>query len=221
MNISSTKINVYCIPGLGTNPVLFKYLDLPDFNIIFVQWLSPLKKETLPEYAMRLAKQIDTSRPFALLGVSFGGMCAIEIAKQLHPLKTILISSCKTCKELHPLLKPLKFFPIHFLIPEPWYILLARLAKRRFGVTKEMKKDFFAMMTRPPENYFVRTVNMVSHWENKEIPERVIHIHGNADKIIPFRERIMYDYVLDKGSHLMILDRAEEISEFIRTKCLA
>lgn len=219
MNASSAKINLYCIPGLGTNSLLFKNLDLPNFNIIFIEWLSPLKKETLPQYAMRLAQQMDTSKPFVLLGVSFGGMCATEISKQLHPVKTILISSCKTNEELHPLFRLLKLVPIHFLFPEPWYILLAKLVKKRLGVTKKMEKDFVAILTRPPAHYFVRTVNMVTYWKNKEIPENLIHIHGRADKIIPFRKRIRYDYLIERGSHLMIMDRAEEINSIIRSAC--
>lgn len=215
MNASSEKLNIYCIPGLGTNSLLFKKINIPGCTIIPIAWLSPLKQETLPAYARRLSAQIDTSKPFMLLGVSFGGMCAVEIAKQLKPLKTILISSSKTYKELHPLLIFLKFVPIHFLVPDAWYIKLAKLVKGRLGVTRELEKDFAEIMCHLPENYFRRTVHMVAHWRNTEIPGNVIQIHGDADKVIPFRKALHYDYLIKKGSHLIILDKAEEINKII------
>lgn len=209
------NLNIYCIPGLGMDPVLFKYLQLPKCNIIPIEWISPFKKETLREYAMRLGKQINTSTPFVLVGVSFGGMCAVEIAKELTPLRTILISSSKTAAELPDELKILKYIPLHFLLSDSLYLKFTMLVTKRLGVTKELKDEFKAMLTLPPENYFSRTINMILHWKNKTVPPGIIHIHGNADQVLYYKRNIKYDYVIEGGSHFMVVQRAKEISSII------
>jgi len=215
MNSYPDKINIYCIPGLGINTLLFKNLDLPAFNIIPVNWESPRVKETLPHYAMRLAEQIDTSKPFVLLGVSFGGMCAMEIAKQIGPVKTILLSSSKVHTELPDLLKILSLLPAHHVLSDSLYLNYTWLIKRRLGVTKAMESEFRSMLTLPPENYFARAIDMIIHWKNETIPANVIHIHGNADKVIPYQKKITYTHTIEKGSHLMVVDRAEEINRIL------
>lgn len=215
MDTAIQNYTVYCIPGLGVNKQLFKNLQLPHFNISFIDWITPVKNEILPAYAMRLAEQIDTSKPFILIGVSFGGMCAIEITKQLSPVKTILISSSKTKIENPSRLRILSFLPLHYLLSDSLYLKGAWILRRLFGVHAGIAKEFKASLTPPPENFFARAVNMIVHWKNKTVPANVIHIHGTADRVLPYKKSVRYDYTIEKGSHLMILDRGEEISRII------
>ncbi|WP_353717332.1 hypothetical protein [Dyadobacter sp. 676] len=71
---SVKKMNVYFISGLGADERVFTKLKLdPRLNVKYIKWVRPLKKETLQHYAARLSKQIDTSQPFQLVGLSFGG----------------------------------------------------------------------------------------------------------------------------------------------------
>lgn len=214
------KLNVYCIPGLGVNAFLFKKLRLPDCNIFHISWQSPIKNETLPRYAMRLSQQIDTSKPFVLIGVSFGGMCAIEIAKVLQPLKIILVSSCKVHTELPIALKALKYIPLHLLLSDALYLKFTGLVKHRLGVTKELNEEFKEMLKWLPVNYFSRTINMILHWKNETIPSGVVHIHGNADHVLFYNKKVHYDYTIEGGSHFMIVDRAGEINEIINKEQL-
>ena len=51
------------------------------------------KKETLELYCKNLSEQIDSTKPFSLVGLSFGGVIATEMSKFLKPVQTILISS--------------------------------------------------------------------------------------------------------------------------------
>ena len=85
-------LNVYCIPGMGVNERLFRNLKLNNCNILHIKWETPFKNESLPDYAMRLSKQMDTTKPFVLIGVSFGGMCSVEISKQLKIVVGHLLS---------------------------------------------------------------------------------------------------------------------------------
>ncbi|HSH65903.1 MAG TPA: alpha/beta hydrolase [Bacteroidia bacterium] len=215
MEKTPNKFIIYCIPGLGTNQSLFKKLQLINAELVHIQWLKPLKKETLPEYALRLAEQIDQTQPFILMGVSFGGMCAIEIAKKLTPLKTILISSSKTATELPWNFELLKIVPVYKLLTEKISIAGARLFKKRIGVTPEIENDFSMLLTLPPEHYYRRTIDMIVHWENKQVPANCMHIHGTADRVLPLKKEVDYNQIIKNGSHLMILDRAGDISGII------
>ncbi|WP_051584663.1 alpha/beta fold hydrolase [Pedobacter jeongneungensis] len=87
-------MNTYFICGLGADKRIFAKLKLDEkINMIHVDWIKPVKNESLSAYAERLSKVIDNAQPFALVGVSFGGMIAVEIAKILNPVSTIIISS--------------------------------------------------------------------------------------------------------------------------------
>src|ERR1700760_4148935 len=87
-------MNTYFISGIGADERMFTHIRLPDeFEIRHIHWIEPDRNETLPSYAHRLANQIDTTKPFALIGFSLGGIMAVEIAKILKPVCTILISS--------------------------------------------------------------------------------------------------------------------------------
>ncbi|SDF62642.1 Thioesterase domain-containing protein [Pedobacter terrae] len=84
-------MNAYFISGLGADQRIFSRLKLSEkISIIHVEWINPNKNETLEVYAERLSRIIDTSKPFALVGVSFGGMIAVELAKLLKPLQLLL-----------------------------------------------------------------------------------------------------------------------------------
>lgn len=87
------------IGGLGADERVFKFLKLNcDFEII--KWINPEPKEELESYVNRLLKQINQDEEFGILGVSFGGIVAIEISKIIKPKKLILISSVESSSQL-------------------------------------------------------------------------------------------------------------------------
>ena len=200
---------------MGVDERLFRNLKPDNCTLHFIKWETPHKNESLPHYAMRLAKQIDTSKPFALLGVSFGGMCATEIAKQLHPIKTFVISSCKVTEELPLRLIIWKYIPLYKQVSDKTYKNGAMLFKRQFGVTtKDQAKKFKEMLDASPKNYFKGAVHCILSWKNNTIPASVIHIHGNADKVLSI-DKVKPNYIIESGSHFMIINKAREINEII------
>ena len=209
-------LNVYCIPGMGVDERIFQNLSLNNCTIRHIKWITPLINESLPDYAMRLAKQIDTSQPFILIGVSFGGMCCTEITRRLNPLKTILISSCKASDELPLKIHAFKLFPLYKIWNDKLFIYGALLLRKNFGVlTKEYTELFRRMLKTAPVNYFKRAVHCIVFWKNKPAHKNIIHIHGTADKILPFRKIKNCDYTINNGTHWMVMDRADEISKII------
>src|SRR5258705_1104375 len=90
---------IYCISGLGADEKVFINLQMKGHEMKYIPWLRPNKKERLDAYAKRMAEYIKHDSP-VLLGVSFGGMMGIEIAKQMRLQKLIIISSIKSDNEL-------------------------------------------------------------------------------------------------------------------------
>ena len=80
-------MNIYYISGLGADERAFSKLDfVKKYNATYLPWLAvEQKKEPIAHYAKRLAEKITKPDPI-IIGLSFGGMMAIEIAK-IIPVK--------------------------------------------------------------------------------------------------------------------------------------
>lgn len=212
-------LNVYCIPGMGVNERLFRNLKLDDCIILHIKWKTPLKNESLPDYAMRLAQQIDVSKPFVLVGVSFGGMCCVEISKQLKPIKTFIISSNKFHDELPLKIAFWRTFPFYRFFQDGFYKNAVMLARKQFGViTEEQKNSFRKMLDEAPENYYNGAVDCIVKWRNNIRPENLIHIHGTSDRVLPHSKVVACDYTIEGGTHFMIINKGEEISRIIENE---
>ena len=160
-------LTVYLFPGSGLDGRLFQQLSLP-YRVKTINWLPVEKKETLPHYALRLASQMDTTTAYALVDVSFGGMCASEIAKVYHPQHTVLISSAACSQEIPLLIKQLKVLPLHRLFGDAgcrWY---ANIARRSFGIrTPEEARHFDAMLQTMSSKYFPRAIDCILNLEKR------------------------------------------------------
>ena len=64
--------------------------------------------------------------------------------------------------------------------------------------------------------YFSWAVHQALNWKNNWYPENIIHIHGEKDKIFPVR-KLEPTRVIKDGSHIMILNKADELSRFINS----
>ena len=109
-------MNVYFISGLGADRQAFEKIHLPgQYAIRHLDWIKHKKRESLSDYAKRLAASIDTTKPFALVGLSMGGMIATAMTQFLSPCKTILISSLGCTREFPPLFKTARLLQVHRL----------------------------------------------------------------------------------------------------------
>src|SRR3546814_17690371 len=72
---------IYLLPGMGADHRLFSRLDLPGLNPKVLQWVPPGEGDSLGDYAKKLQPQITSTEDAVLLGVSLGGMLAVELAR--------------------------------------------------------------------------------------------------------------------------------------------
>lgn len=207
--------NVYFISGLGANEKAFSFLDLSFCNPIFIQWIKPQKKESLEQYALRLSAQIKDSNA-TVVGLSFGGMLATEIAKQNPQFKVIIISSNKTAKEFPRILKIGKYFPVYQWLPNKAMKKSSSISAWILGAKGYEQKLVQKQIVKETDPEFTKwAIRAIMHWQNEIVPENLLHIHGTADKLLPYR-LVKADYTITAGEHLMIMDKANEVSLLLK-----
>ena len=207
-------MKIYGLSGLGADERVFKHLDL-GLEIITLPWLDPLKKESIESYANRLLSLIDTSEEFILLGVSFGGLVAVELGKKLDPKMIVLISSAATKYDLRKLYRWIgrigivNFIPT-FLFDPPRFLMNYLFSAKNTALLSEILDDTNLRFTK-------WAIGVLTTWNNEEVLGKVIKIHGTKDLLIPC-SKSEKTIKIRNGGHFMIVDRAEEISEIIRGK---
>ncbi len=91
--MSNKKPHIYLISGLGADYRVFQKIDLEANSYTHIKWDKPKSQnQSIIDYTKGLLAQIKHENPI-LIGVSFGGMIAIEIAKLIPVRKIIIISS--------------------------------------------------------------------------------------------------------------------------------
>lgn len=209
-------MKIYLIPGQGADYRLFGKLSLdPSLDIHHVHFELPEKGASMADFAHQLSTQIDDSEPFILLGVSLGGMIATEMNDFLHPVKTILVSSAKSRKELPTLYTFQSKLLLYKIIPGWVSKLGARILQPIFEPVRNSEKQVFRQMLNDKDSLFLkRTIDMIVNWERTSYDSSILSIHGNNDNTIPIRN-VHVDHTIEKGSHLMIFTKADEVSSLL------
>ena len=209
------KIPVYFMPGLAAGPTIFENIKLPEdqFEMHFLEWILPNEHEKIEEYALRMIQNIKHENP-VLIGVSFGGVLVQEMSKIIQTNKVIIISSVKTNKEFPSRFKIARNTKAYKLIPTQLLADIENLVKYAFGdniVTKRIKLYEKYLSVRD-KHYLDWAIETILCWNQKEINEAVIHIHGDADEVFPIKH-IRKCIVVKGGTHIMILNKFKWMNE--------
>jgi pimeloyl-ACP methyl ester carboxylesterase len=208
-------VKVYFISGIGADYRLFTHLQLPEgYEAAYIHWIEPDKKEKLSDYAFRLTKQINTAEPFVLVGLSLGGMIAVEVAKRTSPQCTIIISSVPVSAQLPKYYQLAGKLKAGQLIPAT---LLKVAATIKHSLTmgpanrKLMRKIIWS-----GKNKFIRwALNAVLEWDNKFIPQPFYHIHGTRDIVFPI-SLTAPTHIVQKAGHMFLMSRPETLNELFK-----
>lgn len=207
-------MRIYCLSGLGADKRVFDYLTL-NAELVSIDWLPPIAGESIEKYAMRLAEGINRKDAFGILGVSFGGLVAVEISKVLKPTITILISSAETRKELWSVFKMIgrlglaKVLPASFFNPPKWLMvhLFEAENKRLLGEILDDSDVKFAKWA----------TNELLTWKNQQRLVSVLKIGSVKDRLLP-SDSDGDIRLIANGGHFMIVDRAFEVSNIINER---
>jgi pimeloyl-ACP methyl ester carboxylesterase len=206
--------HIFIFSGLGADERIFQNLKLPGYNFNFIKWIQPFQKESIEDYATRILEQIYISDPI-LLGVSFGGIMAIEVAKQMKISELILISTVKTKFELPVYYRLAGFIGLHKILPTKLLKASNFFTNWLFGVSAPSEKQLLKQIISDTDSLFLNwAIDKIASWQNSYVFEKALHIHGIEDKLLPIvftkpNKRI------EAGGHLMVLTCSDEIATII------
>lgn len=206
--------SIYCISGLGADERAFAALHITGHKFVHLPWVLPDKKESIADYAKRMSEKITDENPI-LMGLSFGGMMCIEIAKLIAVEKVIIISSIKSRAELPTWMRTAGKIKLNKLLPLRPFKILEPYQNKRLGVkTKEEKHMVRHFRKNTPQIYTNWAINQILNWKNDWQPEKIFHIHGDSDKLFPI-DKVKPNHIVKGGTHFMIIHKSEEVSRFI------
>lgn len=211
------RLNLYLIPGLGAD----KRMYTPQLKVlrdaVVLEHLPAVKKESLTDYAQRLAVHINAREPFALVGTSLGGMICLELTRFVKPQKVVLISTVKTRQELPYFIRSMRYLRLHRVLSGNFYkwfnhVMAMRLDSRGDGAIAEIIK---AMSRDTPPEFIEWAVDAVIHWQpphHVDVP--VYHLHGTNDRLFPVK-RIKNASHVNGGSHVMNMSKSNEVNDWL------
>ena len=202
---------IFLISGLGADERMFQRLKFQNFEPVFIKWITPKKNETISEYAWRLLPQITEENPI-IIGLSLGGMIAIEITKHIKTEKIILISSAKNKFEIPKLYKFAGFLKLNKLIPKQLFKETNPFIYWLFGAETKEDKTLLKKVLKDTDLHFaVWAIHEILNWKNDYSPENLFRIHGNKDLLLPLKV-LSPDFQIINGSHIMVLNKDSEVS---------
>ena len=214
--MNNKKTHIYFVPGLAADKEIFENISLPEnlYTLHIISWLIPSKKETMAQYAKRMAAFV-TEKNAVLVGVSFGGVVAQEMNSFLKLKKLIIISSIKTKFELPTKFKIAKKIKFYKLIPTRLFLTSENLSKFAFGPTSRKRlKSYQDYLHIRDKRYLDWAIKNMLCWK-QDIPlPGVYHIHGDNDLVFPIKN-IDNAIKIAGGSHIMLLTKGPQVSREI------
>ncbi|WP_029902245.1 alpha/beta hydrolase [Prevotella sp. 10(H)] len=211
-----TATDVYFISGMCYNCSVFDKLKLPKgFNKKCIEWHIPRPDESLEEYAREMAKAIDTSRPFVIVGYSFGAVIMQEMNKFLSPVKSVIISSFKSRTEIPALFRAVRMTNLVERVPNRLYSSTDFVTSAFNRLVYNMPtSELASVMTYVDPVYVKWATKQITEWIPAENCKHLYHIHGTLDQIFPY-ENIRNAFPVEDGDHLMVLKKADVVSSIL------
>ncbi len=208
--------HLYLISGLGADERMFNNLRFPSgYDIHHLKWIKPLPDEPISSYAARMADGITADGPVSLMGVSFGGIMSLEIARIRPVAQNILLSSIKHTTEKPPYYNWVRKLRLHQLPDSVLYQRRSLVVKKFLNIeTPEEGQLVKEYLSKRDYTYLRWAVNAILHWKNELVPENLVHIHGAKDLPFPIRF-VKPTHVIRDGGHFMVLNRATEINRIL------
>jgi pimeloyl-ACP methyl ester carboxylesterase len=203
---------VYFLSGLGIDERAFSRIQLPEgFEIRFIRWIEPEANEVFSAYCKRLSAQIDTTQPVILAGLSFGGVTACELSKQIETQKIILLSSIPVSAELPLLYRFLSAIGLRRLVPIAWIKRANFISYWLMGMKTKEEKLLLKNIMADMSGIFLRwATKTIVDWKNEKIPANTFRIHGTKDRVLYYRKGM--DFTVKGAGHFMAYTHAVEVN---------
>lgn len=214
-----TSKTTYFLSGLGADERTFVNLNLHIGENHYIPWHPPVYEQSLRSYAQELIDQhIDTSKEFRLIGLSFGGLVAQEIADLLNMHDIVLISSMRNRKELPKKFKFLSKMPFYdaLMNPQKGIEIGVKNRRKQFAIETEEGMELAEKILQDTDPHFFKwAVKQIMNWESPNPKNHYPQIIGTNDPLFPFKLIQNPTHVIKGAGHFMIYERADEISEIL------
>jgi pimeloyl-ACP methyl ester carboxylesterase len=179
------------------------------------RWIEPRARESLQNYAERLAKIVDPGCPCIVGGASFGGIVALEMARFLSVRACLLFGSVRSPAELPwwvPVIRPLSLFG-----PERLRIASGLLARSSASSLPRSQTRAMRKLTQPEHRFLLWASWAVLRWwpEPGRCRFPIFQIHGAGDRTLPAR-RSRADVIVPDAGHLLTLTHPQVVNDFVQ-----
>ncbi len=205
---------VYIISGLAADHRVFANLTLPKHHK-HLAWIPNLEDETLTSYAKRMAEKIEHPNPI-IIGLSFGGIVAQEIANLIPVKKLILLSTIKNESEKPWYFKIINGMSLFNFAPSTYFHQPKAITYWAFSLVDSKHKSILdACFEDVDEDHVKWAIARIMEFKGVNHGTEVIHIHSTGDRIFPLSE-INADYKIE-GGHFALYTHSEQLNNVFRS----
>lgn len=201
---------IYLIPGMTPDyPVYARVKNsLPNSSVL--DFIQPFPSESLSDYADRISQGL--SPESVVVGVSFGGMLALEIARNRSLKACVLISSLRDPSQLPPWFRVFRSARAETVK----HMLrcggtLANALPKRLSTQSSVR---MRKLAGPTGDWYQWATTAVLKWEPCPVRSKVLQIHGTADGTFPIRY-VEPDVRIIGGGHALPVSHPRETVEAI------
>lgn len=211
------KKRVFFIPGLGATKLAFSKIGDINAEKVFVSWIPNLEDESLEDYSKRIIDLYQITSADIIAGFSLGGLVAQIISNLLGIKEVILISSFRDKSDLKFLFQQALKIELVKVVPAVRLPVLENIIVNVLGSGTAESTPILNQMIEASDYNFMKWCVVKLAEANTPINSQVkLHnIIGTKDRIV-MTWKNESTYIVPNGSHLMVYDNAEEVTEIIR-----
>ena len=210
---------IILLSGMGADARIFEkqMKALPTLRV--PAWVTPLPHESLSEYAIRFAAEINPGELCFIGGASFGGFVALEMLNHLDVKACFLIGSVRSPSEF-----PRRFKVLNGIsqgmgtFPFETAILLSKLTLLSSGSrVKGHWSEIIAQLSESDALFLKWACRAVLEWSGVSHAEQVpvYQIHGDKDFVLPIKntkpDRIVYG-----AGHALSMSHPDAVTTFLK-----
>jgi len=207
----------YLITGFSLDRRVLDRLGLPPERFRCADLIAAEPREKLPHYALRMADALGFSPGDAVGGLSFGGMVALEIARQCRASRLLMLASCTHPRFIRPAFRAsgrlTPWIPdaaLHALFKNVPALLrlLGMHTSKNAAFLREVMASFPAALIR-------QLPGMMLDWEGCEPAVPYAALHCDRDWLIRPPLHLSELTLLPGKSHLLSVSHAEATRNFL------
>jgi pimeloyl-ACP methyl ester carboxylesterase len=208
---------VHLLPGFTLDRACYSKLNLPEEQFRFTDFIPVEGNETLPEYALRMAEAMKFKSGDIVGGHSLGGMLALEIARQRHASKVLLLSSCTHRRFVHQpfrtSMRLARLTPVGAM--RSFFIHLPVFLRGKGLYDLDSEQFIREIVERFPTELFQTLPGLVVRWKGCEPAAPCAAMHAENDWLIRPPSHLPGLKLLPGSHHIIMVSQPEAVRNFL------